>query len=178
MGLRHTLERRRMRREMRREMQQLADQLIDPIRVTLPADPEVLFEALVASVNQWRGREVIVRRLPFPPHTATGVWLERATHDNVIVEERAVDWHQIVILAHEVWHMHQGDAANLHDLAAAARTDFAEAAERDADEFGMLVGRRLRAWLEAADNSALGGTDPSVAGRIAAALNYRGTQPW
>ncbi|MGW3154621.1 toxin [Streptomyces sp. NPDC001089] len=172
------LRRRQERWRTRREMQRLADELIDPIRVTLPADPEVLFQALVESVNRWRGREVVVHQAEFPPHTATGMWLERATHDDVIVEARAVDWHRIVILAHEVWHMRQGDAADLHNLAAAARTDFAEAAERDADEFGMLVGRRLRAWLEAADNSALGGTDPSVAGRIAAALNYRGTQPW
>ncbi|MFE2536875.1 toxin [Streptomyces sp. NPDC059371] len=163
-------------------MQKLADELINPVRIALPADPEVLFQALVASVNQWRGREVIVHRAEFPPHTATGMWLERETHDDVIIEERAVDWHRFVILFHEVWHMHRGDSAPLHGSAAgasAARTDFALAAEREADAFGMLVGLRLRAFLDAADNSVLGaGTTSSddLASRIGAALNYRGTR--
>ncbi len=42
----------------RKEMRRLADALVDPIRVPVPADPEVLFEALVASVSAWRGRAV------------------------------------------------------------------------------------------------------------------------
>ncbi|MFD6490376.1 toxin [Streptomyces sp. NPDC060188] len=167
-------------------MRKFADALIDPIRVKLPADPEDVFGALVASVNQWRGRPVLVHRAPFPPHTATGLWLERDAYDDVIIEERAIGWHQIVILAHEVWHMKQGDAAppqrpGIGDKGqpAAARTDFVLAAEQEADQFGMLVGRRLRALLEATENSVLGagpeGSD-DLAGRIGAALNYRGTR--
>lgn len=169
-----------------REMRKFADTLIDPIRVKLPADPEDVFGALVASVNQWRGRPVLVHRAPFPPHTATGLWLERDAYDDVIIEERAIGWHQIVILAHEVWHMKQGDAAPPQrpgtgdkGQPAAARTDFVLAAEQEADQFGMLVGRRLRALLEATENSVLGagpeGSD-DLAGRIGAALNYRGTR--
>ncbi|MFD6924359.1 toxin [Streptomyces sp. NPDC059944] len=167
-------------------MRKFADALIDPIRVKLPADPEDVFGALVASVNQWRGRPVLVHRAPFPPHTATGLWLERDAYDDVIIEERAIGWHQIVILAHEVWHMKQGDAAPPQrpgtgdkGQPAAARTDFVLAAEQEADQFGMLVGRRLRALLEATENSVLGagpeGSD-DLAGRIGAALNYRGTR--
>ncbi|MFF0188731.1 toxin [Streptomyces sp. NPDC005244] len=167
-------------------MRKFADTLIDPIRVKLPADPEDVFGALVASVNQWRGRPVLVHRAPFPPHTATGLWLEREAYDDVIIEERAIGWHQIVILAHEVWHMKQGDAAPPQrpgtgdkGQPAAARTDFVLAAEQEADQFGMLVGRRLRALLEATENSVLGagpeGSD-DLAGRIGAALNYRGTR--
>ena len=114
----------------RKEMRRLADALIDPIRVTVPADPEVLFEALVASVGAWRGREVVVHRAAFPPHTASGLWLERESHDDVVVDERAAVWHQIVILCHEVWHMNRraaaeagaGDAGGPRPVA--ARTDF------------------------------------------------------
>ncbi|MCT9009510.1 toxin [Streptomyces rhizosphaerihabitans] len=167
-------------------MRRLADALIDPIRVSLPADPEELFAALVTSVNQWRGREVVVHKAAFPPHTATGLWLERDTHDDVIIEERAAVWHQIVIFGHEVWHMSQGDAAPPHqpDVShrarpAAARTDFSLRAEQEADRFGMLVGRRLRALLEASDHSVFSsGADSAddVASRIGAALNYRGTR--
>ncbi|MER5385140.1 toxin [Streptomyces sp. NPDC002688] len=165
-------------------MRRLADALIDPIRVKLPADPEELFAALVTSVNAWRGREVVVHKAAFPPNTATGLWLERDTYDDVIIEERAALWHQIVIFGHEVWHMSQGDAAPPHRLGVshdsqptAARTDFSLRTEQEADLFGMLLGRRLRALLEASDHSvgASGGdgTD-DVAGRIGAALNYRG----
>ncbi|WP_437054385.1 toxin [Streptomyces sp. enrichment culture] len=182
----------------RKEMRRLADALIDPIRVPVPADPEVLFEALVASVSAWRGREVLVHRAAFPPHTASGLWLERESHDDVVVDERAAVWHQIVILCHEVWHMSRrraeaesgagagagagtGAGAGADARPVAARTDFSLAEEQEADRFGMLMGSRLRPWLDASADSvfAAGGGDredpPDLAGRIGAALNYRGT---
>ncbi|MFE2282232.1 toxin [Streptomyces sp. NPDC059454] len=164
-------------------MRRLADALIDPIRVAVPADPEVLFEALVASVSAWRGRDVVVHRAAFPPHTASGLWLEREGHDDVVVDERAAVWHQIVILCHEVWHMNRRPMdAGGRPGPAAARTDFSLAEEQEADRFGMLMGRRLRTWLEASTDSvyAAEGGDPEnprdLAGRIGAALNYRGTK--
>ncbi|WP_399884653.1 toxin [Streptomyces sp. BBFR51] len=172
-------------------MRRLADALIDPIRVAVPADPEVLFEALVASVSAWRGRDVIVHRAAFPPHTASGLWLEREGHDDIVVDERAAVWHQIVILCHEVWHMsrRQADAeadggGSGRPGSVAARTDFSLAEEQEADRFGMLMGRRLRTWLEASTDSVFataGEHDDArdnpqdLAGRIGAALNYRGT---
>ncbi|MGW0141408.1 toxin [Streptomyces calvus] len=169
----------------RKEMRRLADALIDPIQVAVPADPEVLFEALVASVSTWRGRDVVVHRASFPPHTASGLWLERDTHDDVVVDERAAVWHQIVIFCHEVWHMNRRDAdaeTGHGPRPVAARTDFSLAEEQEADRFGMLMGRRLRTWLDASTDSvfaAEGGApdDPQdLAGRIGAALNYRGTR--
>ncbi|MCL7365769.1 MULTISPECIES: hypothetical protein [Streptomyces] len=178
----------------RKEMRRLADTLTDPIRVAVPADPEVLFDALVASVSAWRGREVVVHRAAFPPHTASGLWLEREHHDDVVVDERAAVWHQIVILCHEVWHMNRrraeaeagaeagaAAAAGGRPRPVAARTDFSLAEEQEADRFGMLMGSRLRTWLDASTDSvfATGGGDAagprSLAGRIGAALNYRGT---
>ncbi|MEU2896834.1 toxin [Streptomyces sp. NPDC088106] len=168
----------------RKEMRRLADALIDPIEVAVPADPEVLFDALVASVSAWRGREVLVHRAAFPPHTASGLWLERESHDDVVVDERAAVWHQIVIFCHEVWHMSRREAGpdtGTDPGPVAARTDFSLAEEQEADRFGMLMGRRLRTWLETSTGSgyAVGGGsgDPQdLAGRIGAALNYRGTK--
>jgi hypothetical protein len=66
----------------------------------------------------------------------------------------------------------------------AARTDFSLADEQEADRFGMLMSGRLRPWLESAATTdsahdgavADGGTHEGVAGRIGAALNYRGTR--
>ena len=133
----------------------------------------------------------MVHREVFPPHTASGLWLERETHDDVIVDKRAAVWHQIVIFCHEVWHMHQrqaqeqaqeqeGDGPRRSGAqAVAARTDFSLADEQEADRFGMLMGRRLRPWLEASADSvfaAEGNGTQDIAGRIGAALNYRGTR--
>ncbi|CAM5549787.1 hypothetical protein GCM10010261_05230 [Streptomyces pilosus] len=168
----------------RKEMRRLADALIDPIDVAVPADPDVLFDALVASVSAWRGREVVVHRAAFPPRTASGLWLEREGHDDVVVDERAAVWHQIVIFCHEVWHMNRREAdreAGAHPGPVAARTDFSLAEEQEADRFGMLMGRRLRTWLETptgpGETPRAGDGDPQdLAGRIGAALNYRGTK--
>jgi hypothetical protein len=167
----------------RKQMRRLAAVLIGPMRAPVPADPEALFDALVASVSQWRGREVVVRREVFPPHTASGLWLEGDTQDIVVVDQRAAVWHQIVIFCHEVWHMHQQGA---HPAAAgpgdgrprpvAARTDFCLDDEQEADRFGMLMGSRLRPWLEAPADSGPGDGGQDLAGRIGAALNYRGTR--
>ena len=164
-----------------KEMRRLAGVLIGPMRVSVPADPEALFDALVDSVSRWRGREVVVRREVFPPHTASGLWLEGDRQDIVVVDRRAAVWHQIVIFCHEVWHMHQ-QGADTPTVAAvdgrpvpvAARTDFSLADEQEADRFGMLMSGRLRPWLEADPTPGDGAQD--LAGRIGAALNYRGTR--
>lgn len=175
----------------KKEMRRFAGALIDPMRVPVPADPEALFDALVDSVTRWRGREVVVRREVFPPHTASGLWLEGDTYDVIVIDKRAAAWHQIVIFCHEVWHMHQraadpgpapGPTADGSPRPVAARTDFSLADEQEADRFGMLMSGRLRPWLEAAANSAHApavaddGTQQDVAGRIGAALNYRGNR--
>ncbi|MEV5309344.1 MULTISPECIES: toxin [unclassified Streptomyces] len=164
-----------------REMRRLADALVEPIRVPVPADPEAVFQAVVESAMRWRGRKIVVHREVFPPHTASGLWLEGEKHDDVVVDKRAAVWHQIVIFCHEVWHMHQRQTADRQDghRAAAARTDFTLADEQEADRFGMLMGRRLRALLEASADSVYadrGDDTQDLAGRIGAALNYRGTR--
>jgi len=175
----------------KKEMRRLAGALIEPMRVPVPAEPEALFDALVDSVTRWRGREVMVRREVFPPHTASGLWLEGDTYDVIVIDKRAAAWHQIVIFCHEVWHMHRRTTEHTPQLTAergpkpvAARTDFSIADEQEADRFGMLMSGRLRPWLESAAvaDSAHGpadaddGTQQGVAGRIGAALNYRGTR--
>ncbi|WP_317446801.1 toxin [Streptomyces collinus] len=167
-----------------REMRRLADVLIEPIQVSVPADPDELFEALVLSVSQWRGRQVRVHERSFPTALrATGMWMERRAPegdiaDHIIIEEHAAAWHKFVIFGHEVWHMYKDEAIGPSELAAASRTDFVECAEKEAETFGLMMAQRLRPWLQAAPDSvyaARSGTD-HVAGRIGAALNYRGTK--
>ncbi|MFE4666660.1 toxin [Streptomyces sp. NPDC056716] len=163
----------------KKEMRRLADALIASLPVPTPADPEALFAALVTAVGQWRGREVVLHREVFPPHTASGLWLNREARDDIVVDRRAAVWHQIVIFCHEVWHMHrEPHPAAAADAPAALRTDFCLAEEQEADRFGMLMGQRLRTLLESPP-----GPDPDaddgpagLAGRIGAALNYRGNR--
>ncbi|MEU5310617.1 toxin [Streptomyces sp. NPDC021562] len=169
----------------RKEMHRLADALIEPLRVPVPADPDVLFDALVDSVNRWRGRPVLVHRRSFPAFLrTTGMWMEQhhpdaGVVDHIVIEKDAADWHKLVIFGHEVWHMHKAQSIGPEQLAAAARTDFVEAAEKEAERFGLLVARRLRPWLRAAPDSvyAARGGASDLAGRIGAALDHRGTQP-
>ncbi|MFD8371140.1 toxin [Streptomyces sp. NPDC059688] len=168
----------------RREMRRLADTLIGSMKVpALPADPEALFDALVESAQEWRQRPLRVVLREFPPHTASGLWIEQEDRDIVIVDRRAPKWMQIVILCHELWHVHKGQSSPLHMLGgaagdgsrpAAARTTLSEKHEREADRFGMLMGLELRPWLEASEHSVYCHEPTSLAGRIGAALNYRG----
>ncbi|MGW1783927.1 toxin [Streptomyces sp. NPDC002143] len=166
-------------------MRRFADTLIKRIQVPFPAEPNDLLDALVESVAVWRGRNVYLHKAEFPPQTASGLWIQRDTHDDIIIDSRAAPWHQIVIAAHEVWHMKEGDAHLPVSMAggvdaqpAAARTNFSLVAEQNADQFGMIVGMQLREWSNASAHSvyaAQGDLPGSIAGRIGAALNYRGT---
>jgi hypothetical protein len=175
-----------------RKMRRFADALIDPLRVPIPADPGDLLAALVESASRWRGRPIVVHLSNFPPHTsATGLWIDRGTRDDIVIEADAPPWMKLVILGHELWHMADDDpshpAAHAMDAISsaaggaatpsAARTRFHEAAEQRADLFGMLIGDRLRPWLKAAPDSVYAAQtayNDDLAGRIGAALNYRG----
>lgn len=106
-----------------------------------------------------RGRPVEFRTAAFPPGTASGLWLDMADRDLVVLEERTAPDHQLVILGHELWHMNAGHgshhvdggtvAARLlseeGDLGAAvrkvaARTRSHLAEEMEAESFGLLLG--------------------------------------
>ncbi|WP_225829200.1 toxin [Streptomyces naphthomycinicus] len=184
-------------------MRQFAETLIAPVRERLssagaddglpagevPADPEALFEALVESARRWRGeRRLVVHKVHIPREfKATGMWLERAEQDDVIIEQDAEVWHQAQIFGHELWHMRQKDgftpeqlaagawdaleSGHMHDAQpAAARSRFDEDPEKEAELFGIRVGQEMRALME---RDVITG---ETARRIADALNYRGNR--
>jgi hypothetical protein len=65
------------------------------------------------AVEQVRGRPVRMHPVAFPPEIASGLWIDRTTHD-VIAYERQTDLeHQLVIIGHEVWHMFEGHCGSL-----------------------------------------------------------------
>ncbi|MFD6288993.1 toxin-antitoxin system, toxin component [Streptomyces sp. NPDC060205] len=175
-------------------MRRLCGELVDALSLPAPAEPGELYAALCEAMSSRRGRPVRFRTAPFPPGTASGLWLDMADWDLVVVEERTAPDHQLVILGHELWHMsagHRGHhvegaavAARLlsddADLRAtvrrvAARTRFDLADEKDAESFGLLLASRCRGWL-----AGPGARGPvrreGLAGRIEASLGYRGPQ--
>ncbi|MCK1820749.1 toxin-antitoxin system, toxin component [Streptomyces sp. XM83C] len=179
-----------------KEMRRLCGELVSELDLPAPARPDELYTALCGAMSRRRGRPVRVRMSVFPPGTASGLWLDMADQDLVVVEERTAPEHQLVILGHELWHMQAGHgghhvdgatvAARLldetSDLAAtvravAARTRFDLAEERDAERFGLLLASKCRTWLAGAGGRGAGrGTRQAehLAGRIGASLGYRG----
>ncbi|MDQ0988892.1 hypothetical protein [Streptomyces sp. V3I7] len=189
-------------RDRDREMRQFAETLIGPVRERLsaasggghpdsagepPADPEALFQDLVDSVRRWRGdRRIEVHRVHIPRQfRATGMWLERADRDDVVIEQDAEIWHQAQILGHELWHIREKDGFASEQLAAcadlgpmdvhdaqpaAARSRFDEDCEKEAELFGIRLGQQMRALME---RDVITG---ETARRIADSLNYRGNR--
>jgi hypothetical protein len=159
----------------------------------VPAEPRAVFEALCQAMRR-EGRPVTLSIRPFPDSiasTTTGLWLDLEDQDLIVVEEKLEPDHQLVVLGHELWHMHTGHAGHNHlgGAAVAARAalsdqvDWPEVArhvaarahshqedEVAAEGFGLLLGSRMKTWL------ALPGSTrqlDEVARRINAALGYR-----
>jgi hypothetical protein len=183
-----------------RDMRRLSGELVGELTLPAPTPPQELYRALCDAMSRRRGRPVLFRTAVFPPGTASGLWLDLADRDLVVVEERTAPDHQLVILGHELWHMHadhhghdvegvgvaarlidEGTGGAVTDLAAvqaavrrvAARTRFDQAEEQDAETFGLLLASKCRTWLA---GSALRGPvrRHDVAGRIEASLGYPG----
>ncbi|MDX3641803.1 toxin-antitoxin system, toxin component [Streptomyces sp. MB09-02B] len=94
------------------EMRKLTAGLSKAVRGRLdaPVGVQELGAALCAEMSARRGgRPVELRFERFPDGIGvTGLWMEFPDFDLVIVEERAETVQQLVILGHELWHMHAG----------------------------------------------------------------------
>ncbi|UXY27363.1 toxin-antitoxin system, toxin component family protein [Streptomyces sp. HUAS TT20] len=132
-----------------------------------PADIRELCRALCEAMGDRRaGRPVELRFERFPDEIeVTGLWVEFQDFDLVIVEERAEALQQLVILGHELWHLHAG---HRHDhllgaeaaralagtpgwrdaaLTVAARDGSREADEAAADDFGHRLATAFRPYV-------------------------------
>ncbi|MFF9205684.1 toxin-antitoxin system, toxin component [Streptomyces sp. NPDC014986] len=178
-------------------MRRLCGELVTELTLPVPARPADLCTALCEAMSRRRGRPVLFRTAVFPPATASGLWLDMADLDLVVVEERTAPGHQLVILGHELWHMKAGHRSHhvegarvaarlLHEttdedalratvLKVAARTRFDLAEEKEAEAFGLLLASKCRTWL--AGSSLRGPVQRDhLAGRIGASLGYLGPQ--
>lgn len=95
-------------------MRELVERLGDAVRSrpVPPADAHEMCRALCEEMSVLRGgRPVDLRFERFPDEIeVTGLWVEFQDFDLVIVEERAEAVQQLVILGHELWHLHMGHA--------------------------------------------------------------------
>ncbi|MFC7813757.1 toxin-antitoxin system, toxin component family protein [Streptomyces sp. NPDC057367] len=152
-----------------------------------PRDVRELCHTLCAEMAARRaGRPVELRFERFPDELlVTGVWVEFHDRDLVIVEERAEAVQQLVILGHELWHLHAGhrhhhgagstavralaDRPGWTDeaLAAAARDGSRQDDEAEADDFGHRLAAACRPLLPGRT-----GTRPSSP--VQRSLGYRG----
>jgi hypothetical protein len=177
-----------------REMRRLIDQLVEQLALPVPTDPDSLFAALTAAAGTVRGREIVVLKEEFPHRTATGLWLDMPEYDMIVVDKRATPLHQLAIFCHELWHMFKGDCGHhvegiavagrlLHDRAdlvgvvnrVAARTEFNERSEQDAETFALKAVTHFRVWLER-DADSIAVDQNQIAGRIGASLGHRRSQ--
>ncbi len=178
-------------------MRDLADGLTTALRDRLdgPAGVREVCAALCEAMGERRGgRRVDLRFERFPDGIeVTGLWLEFQDFDLVIVEERAEAVQQLVILGHELWHMHAGHCGHHltaataaaralagetgrreHALAMAARNGSHAADEREAEDFGHRLAADLRTWVAGPDDH--GPADPAdpMGRALQASLGYRG----
>ncbi|MFD5158751.1 toxin-antitoxin system, toxin component family protein [Streptomyces hawaiiensis] len=133
-----------------------------------PTDVRSLCRALCEEMSARRGgRPVELRFERFPDEfEVTGLWVEFQDFDLVIVEERAEAVQQLVILGHELWHLHAGHghhhvagtaAARALDhepgwtsvpLTVAARDGSRERYEAEADAFGHRLAAAFRSFAD------------------------------
>ncbi|MGK5695650.1 toxin-antitoxin system, toxin component family protein [Streptomyces sp. URMC 128] len=173
-------------------MRRLATELAAAVRAReqVPDGVRSLCRALCEEMSARRGgRPVELRFERFPDEIeVTGLWVEFQDFDLVIVEERAEAVQQLVILGHELWHLHAGHghhhvagtaAARALDrepgwksvaLTVAARDGSRERDEADADAFGHRLAAAFRSF---ADGTARDEPDAAL-DPVRRSMGYRG----
>ncbi|MEU7556493.1 toxin-antitoxin system, toxin component [Streptomyces sp. NPDC044571] len=163
-----------------RTMRKLGEDLLADARLARPAEAGEIIAGLCAAYGRRRGgqRPVTFRFAGFPPDTASGLWLQMADRDLLVIEEHTRPEHQLVIACHELWHVEEG-ACDRHgpgpavaarltgpgaDLGrllgadaglggvvrqAAARAAGEDPAEIQAETFGLYLGKILKTFLPA-----------------------------
>jgi hypothetical protein len=128
-------------------MRALAGELAAAVRSSprQPGDVRAVCRAVCDEMTARRGgRPVVLRFERFPDEIdVTGLWVEFQDFDLVIVEERAEAVQQLVILGHELWHLHTGHG-HRHGPGATAARALADRSRRP----GTGLGPGLFAALE------------------------------
>jgi hypothetical protein len=154
-------------------MRRLSARLVRNLRP--PAGDEEVIPSIGRALSHVRGRPVRLRKAAFPPVTASGLWVDRTSHDLIVYEENTDPEHQLVIIGHEAWHMFQGHCGNVThhgpatprahgNEATATRSRAGEAS--DGSETAAALADLVAVISEAAH------TDLPPTGRMDAALHF------
>ncbi|MFI0914247.1 hypothetical protein [Streptomyces abikoensis] len=158
-------------------------------------DPGVLFKALCDRMGERHNEPVVHRIVAFPAGTVSGMWVATESQHLVLIEANTAPDHQLVILGHELWHLEDRqsairplpagettplltpnpDAATVQHIATrmAARTDYCEHDEAEAEYFGSLLGSKARRLLTTAPNSPISQKEAALTHRLETSLGRR-----
>ncbi|MEU8966848.1 toxin-antitoxin system, toxin component [Streptomyces sp. NPDC048491] len=117
-------------------MRRLSARLVGHIQP--PTSDEEVPLSIGRALSQVRGRPVRLRKTAFPPATASGLWVDRSSHDLIVYEENTEPEHQLVIIGHEAWHMFQGHGSSTDHGATASRAGQNEGAGTPAELVALL----------------------------------------
>ncbi|MFF3013571.1 toxin-antitoxin system, toxin component [Streptomyces sp. NPDC057939] len=92
-----------------REMRQSVGAMVKAIgHLEAPVEGETICRTLCEAMGDRRGRKIEFRTTSFPPGTASGLALDLGSKDLIVVEERTVPEHQLIITGHELRHLELG----------------------------------------------------------------------
>lgn len=139
--------------------------LLRDLDMHVPVEPDQVIRALCGRMRQRLGKEVHHRLVPFPPVTVSGLWVETETAHYILCEKHTSPWHQLLITAHEFWHIEAGHEATTSEgeedtrllfpsldprtvaRIAARRSHCSAIAEQEADFFASLLMAKVSRWL-------------------------------
>ncbi len=130
-------------------MRRLSSQLL--VSLQPPDGDDGAIPAIGRALSDVRGRPVRLHSWAFPPATASGLWIDRDSHDVIAYEKNTDPEHQLVIIGHEAWHMFQGHCGS--------HTAHGPAASRALGEDATAALKDLAALVSDTDGAALPPTD-------------------
>ncbi|MFF4317902.1 toxin-antitoxin system, toxin component [Streptomyces sp. NPDC001568] len=92
-------------REMRRSIGAMVEAIA---HLEAPVEGGTICRALCEAMGERRNRKIEFRTTSFPPGTASGLALDLGSRDLIVVEERTVPEHQLIITGHELRHLELG----------------------------------------------------------------------
>lgn len=153
-------------------MRRLCADLLHELERQRPGNPEELFEVLCVRMSHRHGRPLNCQFVNFPPGTVSGLLVVTEAQHLVLVEATVALEHQVLIAAHEFWHLENlgdnvqplqsaeesgllnphVDAETVRNIATrmAARTDYCEHDEAEAELFGSMLASKVCKWITAA----------------------------
>ncbi|QIS17148.1 hypothetical protein [Nocardia terpenica] len=107
------------RRTQRRRSARMVADFVTDLRLSMPAEPERVMDAICDALTRRLGRPVTRMPVTFPPapdDVVSGLWIHADDGHYLCYEQNTSPWHQLVIFCHETGHLvHEHDRTPLLD---------------------------------------------------------------